>query len=403
MSGLVDRFVPRGLWPLWAAGFISTAGDSLHQVAIMWLVYELTGSKTATGLIAMAQYLPAVLFGVFAGALVDRWNRKKVMIAADGARVVLVALIPTLYLVGEMSGLTLGLLAFATALFTTAFYPARESIIPQIVQRSELTRASSLLQGSYGFAYFAGPVMAALLLPWAKLTGLFYADAITYLLSLGFLLYLRPRSEPVARSTRSRTIYSVVEGLRYAKSNGLLRGLLLITAVDNLFIMGPALVGTPLYVRLHLGLGAQAFAATQGAFALGMVTGSVLAHRYASRFPRGQLLLWAILYDALTFAPFAFIHTLPPCLLLWFVHSIGIPFILVPRTTLVQTEVPETFQGRAFSLVNLTVVGLTAISCSLTGIAAEWIPVNWLYAVIGVSAAMVGAAGWLMRDLRETR
>ena len=101
-------FLPRGLWPLWSAGLVSTAGDSLHQVAILWLVYEFTGSETATGLFGMAQYLPSVVVGLFAGTLVDRFESQAVMIAADAARVLLVALIPTLYLLGRMNGLAAG-------------------------------------------------------------------------------------------------------------------------------------------------------------------------------------------------------------------------------------------------------------------------------------------------------
>lgn len=367
----------------------------------MWLVYELTGSKTATGLIGMAQYLPAILIGVFAGAAVDRLNRKYVMIVADAARVLLVALIPTLYLLGYMTGLRLGLLAFCIAVFTTLFYPAREAIIPQIVERADLTRTGSLLQGSYAFAYFIGPVLAAAMLPWAKISGLFFGDAATYAVSLILLLWLRPKPLPKSIEKPPAPLVLVREGLAYAKSHGLVRGLLLLTAADNLFIMGPALVGAPLYVRLHLGLGAGAYAATEGAFALGMLVGSVLINRYGSKFPRGKVLLWAILWDGISFVPFMFTQTLWASLLVWFVHSIGIPFILVPRTTLIQTEVPAHLQGRIFSLVNLTVVGLSAVSCSLTGLVTETLPVNILFAVIGISATLVGACGWLFRELRE--
>jgi MFS transporter, DHA3 family, macrolide efflux protein len=401
-SRLKRRFLPAGLWPLLAAGFVSSAGDSLHQVAIMWLIYELTGSATATGLVGMSQYLPAVLISPLAGALVDRLNRKQVMILADGVRAVLVALIPILYLSGHMTGLLLGVIAFSIALFTTVFMPARDAIVPQIVKSEELTEAGSVLQTSYGFAYFLGPMIAAAILPLVKIHGLFFVDSLSYAASLAFLLYLRPRPM-VARRDQPSPWELLKEGLKYAHARGLIRGLLWLTAVDNLFIMGPALVGTPLYVRLHLGLGAGAYAATQGAFAAGMVVGSLLVKNYGKRWPRGKILLWALVWDALTFVPFYFLNTLTPVVALWFVHSIGIPFILVPRTTLIQTEVPGELQGRMFSLVHLTVVGLSAISCALTGILAEVLPVELLYAIIGIAAAVVGAAGWMIRDLREAK
>ena len=366
----------------------------------MWLIYELTGSATATGLVGMSQYLPAVLLGPLAGALVDKLDRKRVMIAADGVRAILVAAIPVLYLSGNMSGILLGVLAFSIALFTTLFMPARDAIVPQLVQPNDLTRAGSMLQASYGFAYFVGPMIAAALLPLIKIPGLFFADAMTYAASLLCLLYLRPRPQ-IREVDRASSFQLLKDGLRYAQSRGLIRGLLWLTAVDNLFIMGPALVGTPLYVRLHLGLGASAYAATQGAFAAGMIVGSFLVHRFGSKLPRGRTLLWILIWDGISFAPFMFLDSLLPVLILWFVHSIGIPFILVPRTTLIQTEVPQEYQGRMFSLVHLTVVGLSAISCALTGIAAELVPIHVLFAIIGVSAALERAAGWLIKELRE--
>lgn len=368
----------------------------------MWLIYELTGSATATGLVGMSQYLPAVLLGPLAGALVDKLDRKRVMIVADAMRALLVALIPILYLMGTMTGIRLGLTAFSIALFTTLFVPARDAIVPQLVPTTELTHAGSVLQASYGFAYFVGPMLAAAILPLVRIPGLFFADAITYAASLLFLLKLRPR--PQIRETQVISPWQLLkDGLRYAHRRGLIRGLLLLTGVDNLLIMGPALVGAPLYVRLHLGLGAGAYAATEGAFAAGMIVGSFLVHRFGARLPRGKTLLWAIMWDGISFVPFMFADTLSVTLALWFVHSIGIPFILVPRTTLIQTEVPSELQGRMFSLVHLTVVGLSAISCALTGIAAEYIPPHILFGVIGVGATVVGAAGWLVKDLREIR
>ncbi len=375
-------------------------GDSLYQIAILWLVFEITGSATATGIIGLSQYLPAILFGPLAGALVDRWNRKAVMIWSDLVRAGLVALIPILYFSGNMTGILLGLFAFTVNLFTAAFLPARDSIVPMVVEEKELTRAGSLLQASYGFAYFTGPMVAAAILPYAGTPVLFFANALTYIGSLLFLLKLKPRATTIAHEVVSpRKLLK--EGLSFAKEKPLIWGLLMITAVDNLFIMGPALVGTPLYVRLHLKAGPEAFAAIEAAFALGMITGSIIIHRYGARLPRGKVLLSALIFDGITFVPLMITDSLIPVLIVWYIHSIGIPFILVPRTTLVQSRVPPRLHGRIFSLIHLTVIGLSALSCGLTGIISESLPVNELYAVIGLSATVIGAAGWFNRELRE--
>jgi MFS transporter, DHA3 family, macrolide efflux protein len=373
----------------------------LYQVAIMWMILDLTGSTTATGLIGLAQYLPAVLFGPVAGTLVDRWNRKRVMIISDFARALLVAVIPVLYYANAMTGVRLGVLAFASNLFTTAFVPARDSIIPFVVAERELTSASSLLQASFGFAYFTGPLLVALVLSVATTPDLFYVNSLTYLASMAFLFALRPRPAELHEAVTTTPWQSLRAGLRYARNHGLIGGLLLISAVDNLFIMGPALVGTPIYVKQHLHRGPEAYAAIQAAFALGMIVGSLLVRRIAGKVPRGKLLLWALMFDGITFLPFAFTSDLYAVLGLWFFHSIGVPFILVPRTTLIQTAVPPALQGRVFSLVYLTVVGLSALSSALTGILAETIPIAQLYGIIAISATVVGAAGWTVRDLRE--
>jgi hypothetical protein len=86
-----------------------------------------------------------------------------------------------------------------------------------------------------------------------------------------------------------------------------------------------------------------------------------------------------------------------------FIHALAVPFIIVPRTTLIQEIVASRMQGRVFSMINLAVFGLTALSAALTGIALEWIPIGQLYAIIGVLAALVGLASWTLRDLRRAR
>ncbi|MFH1010464.1 MAG: MFS transporter [bacterium] len=399
---------PAGLFPLWLAGFISTMGDEIHWVALLWLIYDLTGSKMATGLVGSAQFLPAVLFGLFAGVLVDRFDRRRVMMAADLARALLVAVIPLLLVSGHLRGFHLGVLAFAISGFTVAFMPARDALIPELVEKENLTQANALIQGSINLAFLLGAGLAAAALPLLKLPGLFYMDAVSYLASFACIWWIKkarakrievapsiPSQEPPVRALR--------EGLAHAYRDGRIRGLLLVTAVDNLFIMGPAIVGFPIYVRDHLQHGPLGLAGLDASFAAGMLLGSFFLHRWGRQLPKGRVILSAIIFDGLSFIPLLWTTELWTSMVVIFVHSIGVPFILVPRTTLIQEIVAPRMQGRIFSMINLAVFGLTALSAALTGIALEWIPVAQLYAIIGILAAIVGLMGWTIRDLRSAR
>ncbi len=399
---ILEHYLPKGIRPLWAAANISLIGDSLHDIAILWLIYDLTGSATATGLLGVARYLPSILLGVFAGAWVDKVSRRSVLLWCDALRSVLVGCIAALMFTQQVSGQSLYLFAFAIAICTVFFNPARDAIVPQLVPRERLIHATSALQSSLGFAYFLGPLLAALFLPLLGLAGLFAVDSVTYALSFVFILAVRPQSS-VPQIDQATPLNMIREGLNYARRSPFIFPLLWVTAVDNLFIMGLAIVGAPIYVRLHLGLGADAYAILQSCFALGIIVGSMLMHRYGHRLPRGKTLLWALVYDGATFVPFYFIDTLGTSAVWWFLHSIGIPFILIPRTSIVQSEVPQELQGRVFSLVYLTVVGLTAISAGLAGILLERFTAPEVYLGMGLAATVVGAVGFIFKGLRQLR
>ncbi|MCL4305900.1 MFS transporter [bacterium] len=396
----LEKLIPRGIRPLWAAANVSLIGDSLHDVAILWLIYDLTGSSTATGLLGIARYLPSILLGVFAGAWVDRAPRKSVLLWTDAVRVALVGCLAVLTATEWINVPSLYTLAFAIAVCTIFFNPARDAIVTQLVPREQIVRATSVLQSSLGIAYFLGPLAAALCLPIIGLSGLFAVDSLTYAVSFLFILALKP-SQSVSPVQESTAWSMVREGLNFARKNPFIYGLLWVTAVDNFFIMGLAIVGTPIYVRLHLGLGADAYAILQSCFALGILVGSVLMHRFGHRLPRGRTLLWAIVFDGFSFTVFFFTNELWTTALGWFIHSIGIPFILISRTSLVQSEVPSALQGRVFSLVQLTVVGLSAISSGMVGVMLEAVSPAALFLIMGIAAGLVGALGFLNRDLRE--
>jgi MFS family permease len=190
----------------------------------------------------------------------------------------------------------------------------------------------------------------------------------------------------------------IVEGLRYVWADKRLRGLVWVTATYNLFLMGIAFVGTPVYVREVLDNRPETYAWLQAVYAGGMFPGIALAHWLSRRVRAGTLVLVGIVLDGLTFTPFFFIRSIPLALIFMGLHSVVIPMILIPRTTIVQTLVPRKLWGRVFSIVNVCIVGFSALSSGLVGLVAEWVPVGWIFLVFGSLSALVGVVGFADRD-----
>jgi flagellar biosynthetic protein FliQ len=144
--------------------------------------------------------------------------------------------------------------------------------------------------------------------------------------------------------------------------------LLVLTALDNLAIMGPAIVGAAGFVHDDLGKRAGHFAWFEGAMAAGYVVGALGLARFGARARKGPLVLAGMVLDGLTYVPFFWVRDYGLALALVFVHGLFIPWIVVGRTAFLQQHVPEARRGQVFALVNLTVQGMTALSALVAGL-----------------------------------
>jgi DHA3 family macrolide efflux protein-like MFS transporter len=387
---------------LWASQFLSQFGDSMFQVAFIWLTLDLTGSKTATGLAATVAYLPSLVFGIAAGFLIDRWNRRAVMAGADLARALLLTVGGILLAQGMLTAPLLATIAFGMATAAVLFNPARDSMLPQLVPPESLTRANAWVQISQQAAYIAGPLVAGAVIGAGSVRATFPAGVLLFSGSLGLLLLLRG----VGRASRAAgpppgLARDFIDGMRAVATDRTLVLLLLLTALDNLLLMGPAILGTAVLVRETLKMDATAFAVAESAYGGGMILGSVLVGRFLGKRSLGWVLLWGIALDGFTFVPLYFCRSFGYLYVVLFLHSIVIPFLTVPRAVILQRIVPQERLGRVFALQNFTVFGMTAVSTSLTGPLLDRMTAPELFAVIGVLAGLTGFLGMLSKRLRS--
>lgn len=376
-------------------------------MAVIWLMLDITGSPSFTGFIAFAATVPALLFGLFAGVLADHYRRRTLMLISDAARFLLILIVPILYINGLLSPYVLAGIVFVTASFGTLFNPSRDAIIPELVGPQHLLKVNTLMQSTGYLAYFVGLFGAGIVLNVVGISNLFFFDAATFLISFA-MIFLISYPRPAVRSTtyENRHLSELKKGLDYVwKIDRRLFWIILITALNNLFIMGPAVVGLPLLIKEVWDGSGQEFAFIESTYGIGMLLSVFLVYRLSGRFTKGTWLMLALMYDGLTYIPLFLVGHLPvdPFWLTVgtiFVHSLGIPFIQVTRTTLIHSIVPGDIQGRVFSMINLGVVGFMSISVALTGIVAEWVSARTIFLVIGICATLTGIIGISIRSIR---
>ena len=407
----------RNFGALWWGQLVSTLGDRLHQVALFVLVGSLTSQNLRqVGMVWVAIGAPSLLFGLFAGALVDRWSRRSVMIVSDLLRVPLVLAIPWL------ARTDLRLVYVLTFLLTTVslfFRPARQAILPDIVPGESLMKANSFSSITDSAVDVLGyPVAGALVAGLAGwLSGergidlAFYIDAGTYAFS-ALMIYFVSASETRDRGeggSFADLLRMVAGGLRLVRSNAyLLTNTILLTlgplvaSSANTLTYGYARdvagTGGVVYSWLEgvLGFGrvALSYAILEGAIGVGSVLGGLAVGRWVHRYRAGPMVLLGLFIIGAGLASLSlFTH-------LWWATGalvlvgVGNMLALIPSVTLIQKLTPGEYLGRVFSLRGLLISSAIILANALAGIGSQRYGVRPMFAVFGgmlVAVVLVAA------------
>ncbi len=395
------QYQKRNITLLWLAQVVSTAGDAIYQIALFWLVLDITGSSTITGLIAMAAFLPAMLFGLVAGVIADKYNRKLIMIFSNLSQALTVIIIPIMLYFGYEHILLIGILAFIRASFSTFFPPALNAIVPMFIAKDRLVKVNSVLATSGQFAYLIGPLGAGLILSIVSIQYLFVIDSASFIIAILILLFIILPPKTNLPDKQFSSVKEIFSGIQYAATHKPLGMLFVLTIINNFFIMGPAFVGMLILVKTALGGTASQYAFVEAGLAFGMLIGSIFVYRIGNRINIGKLLLIGMILDGVTYTLMYFAGSVNYVFIFIVIHALGIPMITISRTAIIQKHSPNEYHGRLFSLVHLSVIGVTALSAAVVGIAANYIDIKTIFLFIGIGAALCGVVGFMNKRLRE--
>jgi MFS family permease len=363
----------------WAGQTVSNLGSSVTLFALPLLVFKLTGSPLNLGATSATSFLPYLLFGLVIGAWVDRVDRKRLMIATDVTRALLIAVIPLLADAGQLRVGWIYVIAFLQSTLTIAFDSAEFAAIPSLVDsKDDLVTANGRIQASYSAAQVAGPLLAGLAIAVISVQQVFWLDSFSFLLSAASLAMVRRRfnverdadaggGEP---AERRRIFQEVAEGLRYVLGHPVLRNISAMMAIINL-------VGSTVFAQMVL-FAKDRLAATDSqvgvlysAGSLGVVVLSLLAGRLRRRWSFSRVALSALVLDGLTVLGLSVTRWYWLALPLWALSS-GLAILFNINTgSLRQQIVPNEMLGRVISIAGVLAWSAIPLGTLLGGLAIE--------------------------------
>lgn len=378
-------------WKFWAGQTISNFGSSFTEFALPLLVFKLTGSALNLAITSATTFIPYLLFGLLIGAWVDRANRKRLMIATDIARALVIGTLPLLYLFDLLSVGWIYAAAFAGSTLTIAFNSAEFAAIPSLVPQDDLVTANGRIQASYSAATIAGPLLAGLLVAFLPLPLLLLVDAGSFLISAVALAWIRRSfntGEPASRAPTS-IWQDVREGLRYVVGHPVLRNISIMMALVN-FVGTSAYSQLVLFASVRLAASDSQIGLLYAAGSVGVVVVALGAGRLTRRWGFSKVALGSLALSGALLLAFALMRSFWPALVLWLLGG-GVGALFNINTgSLRQAIVPNHMLGRVISVASVLAWSAIPLGSLLGGLAITWTgDVALVYAAIGVLTTII--------------
>lgn len=394
----------RGFTIIWLGQVVSLLGSAMTWFAFTIWAWEKTGKASALATISFFAFLPAVLLTPIAGAFVDRWNRKLVMLLSDSATALGTLTIFLIYTFGDLQIWHIYFVGILAGFFTAFQYPAYAAAVTTILSKEEYARAQGMLGSARALSGILAPIFAAALLVPLGLSGIMLIDLSTFIFALGTLLVIhvpRPELTELGLQSKGTLWQEIVFGFRYIRERQSLRALTILFMIAGIFLAVGATLMAPLVLSLTQN-NESALATVQSTGAVGGIAGGVILSLWggAERRIHNVLLggagacLLGILWLGSTQA-----------VMLWAIGSFFFaffePFVEGGNIAIWQTKVEADVQGRVFSARHLLVQLPYLFGILTAGYLAEASSISRILIFAGIAGACVFLMGYVFRRIRE--
>jgi DHA3 family macrolide efflux protein-like MFS transporter len=387
--------------PIWSAQLFSLLGSSLVQFALVWYLTEKTGSATILTLATMMAIIPEILFAPIAGALVDRWNRRIVMIVSDGSTAFFTLILAVLFALGKVQTWHIFVVIFLRACGGIFQWPAMSASTALMVPEEHLSRVAGINQAIRGSLNIVAPPLGALLMSLLPFYQVISVDIVTALIAITPLFFIKiPQPIRVGNDTQiglKNVFGDVLEGFRYMKA---WPGLMILTAGAAFcnFVLAPCDTLLPLMVTRYFGKGVWELSLMQSALGIGIIIGGLVLGVWGGFKNRVVTSMLGVMGIGLG----VFLVGIAPSSLFWMavvgfaVCGFMNPIANGPQMAILQSRVPPEMQGRVMSFVTSFCMAMMPLGLLIATPVVEKTSISTWFWVSGILTILMGIVGLML-------
>ena len=393
----------RSYFPLWLGQLVSNFGDTLNYVALVVLVYRLSGSGLAVSLTVILEIVPVLLLAPIAGVIIDRFPRKAILVISDLTRAGLIGLL----IFANQTWQIYLLVACMTAV-SVFFNPTLQAIIPNVVEGDALLAANSVAWSTTQLVQIIASALAGGLIATIGTTPAFGFNAVSFIFSAWMILQLRlPVRTMIVAQPKKRGfaawIADLRAGLKYARQDRFISRFLIIQALASLSV---GATGALLIVlsQQHLHLPPEGFAWLLLVIGVGALLGPLLFGSFVQNYRNVRYLFVPYIIRGIGDILIALLTPLPFVLVILFIYGLNTSIGMVVYNSIMQSQVPETVRGRIYTLMDFVWNFMQLISLVLGGIFVDRLGIQTIYYIGGTLLIVTGILGLaLLGDYRFDR
>lgn len=371
----------------WIGTVIANTGDWMDQIALGWLMWQLTGSGTYLGLLAFFRAAPILVFTLFGGALADRVERRRLMQGTQSFAMCLALLLAFLVFTGMVEVWHVLAIGALRGVFMSINMPTRQALMSDIVPRESLMNAIALNSATMNLTRILGGSLGGLMITFIGIGGVFLVNGLSFVILITALALMT--IPPITRSLERKSLLaSIAEGLGYIRGNPQLRGLIVLALVPMIFGM-PYMTLLPIFADQVLGVGNEGYGLLVAFTGLGAMIGALTIAALSGMRQRGKVMLVVMVM----FGVMLLLFSQSPWPILSYALLLGVgagqTTYMALNNTLLQTLSSDEMRGRVMSIFFLN-RGMVPLGTVGAGFASEWIGVQWTVTAMAGVLVLLG-------------